>query len=152
MSGIFIGSDHRGFDKKQKLLSDLGKIDSFSHQVLDLGAYANIPDDDYNDITITVARSVLRNPRSFGVLLCGSGIGVSIQANRIKGIRAVVGTNAELVKMSREHNDANIICLSADTMSSDTILQTVKQFISTDFSNEARHARRNNRLDEEINP
>lgn len=152
MPGLFIGADHRGFEKKQKLLASLARIENFPLEVFDLGAYAHLPDDDYNDITITVARSVLRNPRSFGILLCGSGVGVSIQANRVKGIRAVVGTTPDLIKSSRDHNDTNILCLSADTMSSEQILQSVKTFISSPFSHEARHARRNNRLDEDIRP
>lgn len=150
MPGLFIGADHRGFEKKQKLLNSLSRLENFPFEVFDLGAYAHIPDDDYNDIAITVSRSVLRNERSFGVLICGSGVGVSIQANRMRGIRSVVGSNLQIIKASRDHNDANILCLSADTMTDQEILQAIKTFISTKFSTEARHARRNNRLDEDI--
>lgn len=152
MPGLFIGADHRGFEKKQKLLNALAHIDDFPFEVFDLGSYAYISDDDYNDIAITVSRSILRNPRSFGVLLCGSGVGLAMQANRIKGIRAVVGADSATVKISRQHNDANVLCLSADRMSSDQILSAVQEFISTEFSHEARHARRNARLDEVIKP
>lgn len=150
MPGLFIGADHRGFGKKQKLLALLGKIENLGFEVFDLGAYTLMPEDDYNDIAITVAKSILRNPRSFGVLLCGSGIGVSIQANRIKGVRAILGLNSEVVKMGREHNDGNILCLPADKLTAEEMEKLVRQFIETKFPGEARHARRNHRLDEEI--
>ena len=150
MPGLFIGADHRGFDKKNKLLAALAHVEDFPLETFDLGPYTYIADDDYNDIAITVSRSVLRNPNSFGVLLCGSGVGVSIQANRMKGIRAFVASTTSTVKLAREHNDANIICLSADDLSVEEIVTAIQIFISTKFSAAARHARRNNRLDEDI--
>lgn len=150
MPGLFVGADHRGLKAKQELLAALAREENFPYEIFDLGAYTYLPEDDYNDVTITVARSVLRNPESFGVIFCGSGVGVSIQANRMKGIRAVVGTTPEIIHSSRDHNDANVLCLSADNMTSDEITTAVKSFISTKFSAAARHARRNHRLDENI--
>ena len=150
MPGLFIGADHRGFEKKNKLLAALAHIEDFPLETFDLGPYTYIEDDDYNDIAVTVSRSVLRNPNSFGVLLCGSGVGVSIQANRMKGIRAFVANSPAVVKLAREHNDANIICLSADNLTVEDIVAAIRIFISTKFSGAARHARRNSRLDEDI--
>lgn len=153
MSSVFIASDHRGFDLKNHLKS---AFPTFS----DLGPSKFNPDDDYNDAAITVAKKVLETPDSFGILICGSAIGVSIQANRFRGIRAAIVSDLETAKLAREHNSANVLCLSADKFNSSTnpleletafenIVPIVKTFIATPFSNEPRHLRRINRLDEE---
>ena len=166
---IFLASDHRGFDLKNKLVADLNRASlnqSTPVSVVDLGPTSYNPDDDYNDPAIAVAKAVLdaeENSKEdvFGILICGSAIGVSIQANRIKGIRAAVVIDLETAIASREHDDANIICLSADHLANakdplegekayEDLFAIVEKFISTPFSGEARHVRRINRSDMEV--
>lgn len=154
MPEVFIASDHRGFSLKTKL--------KLEHpEFVDLGPAEFNKDDDYNDAAISVAKKVLETPGSFGILICGSAIGVSIQANRFKGIRAAVVSDLESAEKTREHNDANILCLSADhvmnakdPLESEKALEDVSAlvdtFLKTPFSGEPRHVRRITRLDEEV--
>ena len=147
MPSVFIAADHRGFNLKSRLLEAYPDF-------LDLGAKSLDPEDDYNDAAIAVAKHILKTEDSFGILICGSAIGVSIQANRFKKIRAAVCSCPESAKLSRLHNNANILCLSADRVKTDADFEKVKStidaFLSTNFSGEARHLRRINRLDEEV--
>ena len=162
MPEIFIGSDHRGFELKNKLVAALSGSatpaqqisayadDGSEYTVSDLGPFQYDPADDYNDSAIAVARAVAEHPGSRGILVCGSGNGVSIQANRIKGIRAIAPTLPDLARLGREHNDANVLCLSADFLDYNKVAELANIFLNTKFSGEERHARRNNRLDEEV--
>ncbi|MBR3180901.1 RpiB/LacA/LacB family sugar-phosphate isomerase [Candidatus Saccharibacteria bacterium] len=154
MSTIYIASDHRGFNLKNKL--------KLEHPTfIDLGPTVYNPDDDYNDFAKTLAKKVLETPGSMGVLICGSAIGVSIQANRYKGIRAAVVSDIDSAKKTREHNDANVLCLSADHVteakdpletekSLEDISAIVEAFLNTPFSDEPRHLRRIKKLDEDL--
>lgn len=148
MSRIFLGADHRGFAEKQRLLGELGEA-NLDCEVVDLGPTTVHPDDDFNDAAIAVARAVRENPYSRGILICGSAHGIAIQANRFKGVRAICGYTPDLVKLGRAHNDANVLCLSADFMNTEAIDRAVNTFLETDFIPEERYIRRNTRLDEE---
>ncbi len=162
MAEIFIASDHRGFELKNKLVAALSggapleeqinlyAADGSEFLVSDLGPFEKDPDDDYNDAAIAVGQAVVDNPGSFGIIVCGSGNGVSIQANRIKGVRAIAPTLPEIARKGREHNDANVLCLSADYLSHEEVLNLVTTFLITKFTGEERHVRRNKRLDEEV--
>ena len=142
---IFIGADHRGFEKKSTILKFLHKKGTESE---DLGVYAASSDDDFNDPAISVAKAVRRDVDARGILICGSAHGMVMQANRFLGIRAITATEPELIKLGREHNNANVLCLSADFLSDDQARQLVEIFIDTKFDGIERHARRNARLDE----
>ena len=142
---IYIGADHRGFEKKNELIKFLK---AKNVDVKDAGAYSYDPDDDFNDPAVTVARSVRREHDSVGILLCGSSHGIAMQANRFKGVRAISATTEESAKLGREHNNANVLCLSADTLSQEEIENITKVFLTTKFSNIPRYIHRNNRLDE----
>ena len=146
MTKLFIGADHRGFEKKNQL-ADYFKQ---NYEVIDLGAEIYQETDDYNDFAIRVAKAVLGNPGSKGILLCGSAHGISIQANRFKGVRAIVGYNIDLAKLGREHNDANVLCLSSDYQDLENMKNIADVFLNAQFLNEERLVRRNNRLDEEV--
>lgn len=145
-SEVFISSDHRGFQAKNALVAALNS----DYSVSDLGPFSEDPDDDYNDAAIAVAKAVKSYDGARGIIICGSSHGVAIQANRFKGIRAINGFTPELAKIGREHNDANVLCLSADFADENQLIETVKTFLNTAFSGEERHIRRNNRLDEEL--
>lgn len=146
MSEVFIASDHRGFDAKNALVAALNN----DYTVSDLGPFENNPDDDYNDAAIAVAKAVKSYDDAKGIIICGSSHGVAIQANRFKGIRAIQGFSEELARLGREHNDANVLCLSADFLDDNKIDKIARIFLNTEFSGEERHVRRNNRLDEEV--
>lgn len=142
---IYLGSDHRGFQAKTELIAMLADAGYNYH---DLGAYEYDPDDDFNDSAIAVSKAVRENPNNFGILICGSAHGMVIQANRFKGVRAITATDEDLVKIGRIHNDANILCLSADNLSSTEIFNFIKIFIATPFDGSARYQKRIDRLDE----
>ncbi|MBQ8996947.1 RpiB/LacA/LacB family sugar-phosphate isomerase [Candidatus Saccharibacteria bacterium] len=141
-ASVFIASDHRGFALKKSLVRAFPELQ-------DLGPHSFDPEDDYNDAALAVARAVRETSGARGILLCGSAIGVSIQANRIKGIRAAVALDPRAVRLSRQHNDANVLCLSADRLSTRRAERLIKLFLDTPFSGEERHVRRIKRLDEE---
>lgn len=145
-SEIFISSDHRGYNAKNALVSALNNDFSVS----DLGPFKLDPDDDYNDAAVAVANAVKSYDGARGIIICGSAHGVAIQANRFKGIRAIECTSSELAKLGREHNDANVLCLSADFTDEETMLKIAQVFLNTEFSGEERHVRRIKRLDEEV--
>ena len=150
MPRLFIASDHRGFADKQRLLKVLGESNAKDmYEIVDLGPSTLKPEDDFNDAAINVARSVRTNAGSRGILICGSAHGISIQANRFKGIRAICGYTPELVHLGRLHNDANVLCLSSDFMDDATIDRSVSMFLSAEFLPEERYIRRNARLDDE---
>ncbi len=141
---VFVGADYRGFDKKQKVLSMLAKQD---YEVNDLGSYDNV-ENDYNDPAIAVSKMVRKNRGSRGILICDSAHGMTMQANRFKGIRAANCDSEESAKLAREHDDANVLCLSAHFVSDEDMIPIVKTFLETKFIDLERRIRRVNRLDE----
>lgn len=143
---IYIGADYRGLECKSKLLKFLAEQKNI--EVEDLGAYEYHEGDDFNDPAIAVAKAVREERGSRGILICDSAHGVTIQANRFKGIRAAHCDNAESAKLAREHDDANILCLSAHFMGDAKMREIVQTFIDTDFEALERRVRRINRLDE----
>ena len=144
-SKIFLGADHAGFNLKEevkKYLLDLG------YDVEDLGAHSFDPKDDYPDFIAPVTRKVAENPSNRGIIFGASGQGEAIVANKIKGIRAALyyGNNIEIVKLSRTHNNANILSLGARFLTTEQAIGAVNIWLETDFSNEARHIRRINKI------
>lgn len=142
---IFVGADYRGFDKKIQLVPFLTGIGA---EVVDEGAYEKVEGDDFNDPAIKVAQAVRENPDSFGILICDSAHGVTMQANRFKGIRAAHCGTEESAQLAREHDNANVLCMSAHFLSDDEMQKIVQEFLNTDFEPLERRVRRVNRLDE----
>ena len=144
---IYIGADHAGYDLKEKLKSYL--IHELGHEVVDFGANELNEEDDYPDFIRPVAEAVAGDRASFGIVLVGSGQGEAIVANRVLGVRAVVyyGYSREIIKLSREHNNANILSLGARFLSEGEARETVKLWLETDFSGEDRHIRRIKKID-----
>ena len=140
---IYIGTDHAGFELKEELkkfLEDLGC------EVEDKGAYEFNKEDDYPDfifpVVKAVAEDIARDLDSRGIVIGGSGQGEAIVANKVKKIRAAVVYDEYSARMSREHNDANIVSLGTRTLSADKAKKLVKLWLETPFSNEERHKRR----------
>ena len=133
---VFLGSDHAAYQLKSELNPELFK----DYDVIDLGTESN-DRCHYPEFAQKVAQAVLENPGSRGILMCGSGIGMSITANKFKGIRAALCRTLEEAELSRQHNDANILCLGARTNSRELNQQIIATWLKTDFEG-GRHADR----------
>ena len=141
---IFLGADHRGFELKEKIKKWLSE---WKFEYEDMGAFEYNKDDDYPDFAQKVAENVASNPeQNRGVLVCGSGVGVAIAANKIKGIRAGTAINAKQIKDSVSDEDTNVLAISADYVSEKDAMEIVKSFLNTKFSGEERHVRRINKI------
>lgn len=138
MGSIFIGADHRGFLLKEFLKENLREE---GVNIIDLGSKVYDKDDDYVEIGLNLAQKTVTE-NSKGILICGSGAGMSIIANKVNGARASLCLLKEQARMTREHNDANILCLAADLVDKEDNLKIVKVFLETLFSSEERHIRR----------
>lgn len=145
---IYIGADHRGFAKKAELLPLIQGCHA-NVTVTDLGAEALDTTDDFNDPALAVAKAVVNDKYGFGVLLCGSAHGVCMQANRIKGARAINASTIKSVQAGRTDDHANILCISADEVDAETMEKLVKTFCHTQPSLEERYVRRVKRLDDD---
>ncbi len=142
---IFIASDHRGYQLKKYLLRYLDKQLKLSAE--DLGPYEYVATDDLQDYAIPLAKKVAESPENKGILMCGSGQGMCITANKIHKIHAVLGYSIEAAEMSRRHGNANIVCLAADVVSEEHAAAIVKKFLETEFDNEERLIRRLQKID-----
>ena len=134
---IAIGSDHAGFELKEQLRDTLRAA---GYQVADLGT-ASTESTDYPDFAAAVACAVRDGQADKGILVCSSGVGMSIAANKIKGIRAALGTNPEEVSFVRRHNDANVLAIGAKYTGAALAGELVNIFLTTEFEG-GRHQRR----------
>ncbi|MBM3707217.1 MAG: ribose 5-phosphate isomerase B [Actinobacteria bacterium] len=135
---IAIGSDHAGCSYK----SEISKyLNSLGHYVIDVGTDSN-ESSDYPDFGQQGAELVSTGKSDIAVLVCGTGIGMSITANKIKGIRAALCWNEEAARLARQHNDANVLCMGARLLSLDECINIVRVFIDTHFINEEKYIRR----------
>lgn len=134
---IIIASDHAGYELKSDLIDSLSK----QYDVEDFGCDSDKLSVDYPDFAQKVATEIANNPKKIGIIICGSGIGVSIVANRNKKIRAALCLNVEMAKLSRLHNDANILCLGARIVDKKDVDDIVLSFLNTEFEG-GRHEKR----------
>lgn len=139
---FFAGSDHAGLDLKQHLVARLREQ---GHEVEDLGTH-DAASTDYPDWAARVTNAVIAAPSSFGLLVCGTGIGMSIAANRRKGIRAALCSDSFTARMTRAHNDANVLCLGSRVVGIGLAEDILAAFVGTDYER-GRHARRVEKLD-----
>ncbi len=145
---IYLSSDHRGFEDRKELVPLLAGCHPFVH-VEDLGPETLDPEDDFNDIAITVSSAVLGNEHSFGVLICGSAHGVCMQANRIKGIRAINASTPESAAIGREDDYANVLCLSGDQLNAEEMEKIIKAFCHARPKTDEKYQRRMRKLDDD---
>jgi ribose 5-phosphate isomerase B len=141
---IALGSDHAGFRYKQQILKLLDQMKLPYH---DFGA-ASEQSVDYPEFARAVAEAVASGQFSFGILVCGSGVGMSVVANKVPGVRAAHCGDTYTARVSREHNDANVLALSERVIGEQVALDIVKTWLSTPFSGEERHVRRLRQLEE----
>jgi ribose 5-phosphate isomerase B len=137
---IYFGADHRGFALKERLKTF---IHGLAYEVFDLGNTSEDPDDDYVTFAAAVGQKISADPvNSRGILVCGSGAGMDIAANRFPAVRSVLGINADQVYAARHEDDANILSLAADFTLPEDAEKIAQIFLLTQFSGEPRHARR----------
>ncbi len=136
---IAIATDHNGVNEKKELINRLKE-----YEFIDLSTDNN-PTDDYPDFAFRVCQSVNNKEADLGILMCGTGIGMSIAANKVKGIRCAHCSNVSQAHLAREHNNANIIALSYK-QDLNELVEMIKEFLSTEPSTEERHQRRVNKI------
>jgi len=141
---IPIAADHAGFEEKEVLKRELTKL-GFNPE--DLGAPACISDDDYPDYAHPLARKISRGEAKRGILLCGSGIGVDIVANRYPHVRAALSWMPEIAELSRRHNDSNVLVIPSRFVSTEEAVEIMKRWLATPFEG-GRHERRVEKIDE----
>lgn len=142
---IYLGGDHRGFELKERLKIRL--IDE-GFKVTDLGNDHLDPNDDYVDFAQKVAEATSQLAENRGIILCGSGVGVDMVANKVDGVRSALVFDVARAKQAREHEDANVLSLPADTLDEETAWEIVKVFLETPFSGGVRHIRRLEKIEE----
>ncbi len=136
---IGVASDHGGFDKKNLLQ---GMLKELGQEPVDFGPFTFDAEDDYSDFAAPLCQALLHNEIDCGILICRSGIGMSIIANRYHGIRAALVETEKKAVSCREHNDSNILVTGGDAMTDEQLKDVVAKWLSTPYSNEARHTRR----------
>ena len=136
---VAVGADHAGYALKGEVVSWL---ESEGHQVNDLGAYHLDPDDDYPDFAVAVAGSVTSGEVERGILVCGSGVGACITANKVKGIRACLCHDTYSARQGVEHDDMNVICVGGRIIGIDLAKVVIQEFLGAAFVPEARFKRR----------
>ncbi len=135
---VAIGADHGGFALRGELVARLGK----AYQVLDLGASSLDLDDDYPDFARAVARTLISGEAERGILICGSGVGAAIAANKIPGVRACLCHDTYSARQGVEHDDMNLLCLGARVIGVELAMELTLAFLKARFSGETRHRRR----------
>lgn len=142
---IYVGADHNGFYLRNSLVDYLRRA---GYEVVDDGDSQLNPDDDFPIFALKVVKDVLADHDSYGILLCGSGQGMCMAANRFKGIRACLGYERETIRASRNDDDANILCLPAKVLEKDKANLLAETFLNTKFAGATRYKRRISQLDE----
>ena len=141
---IPVGADHAGFEMKERLVKELAAL---GYEPVDVGTHSAVSTD-YPDYAHVVAEQVARGEAKRGVLLCGTGLGMSYAANRHHGVRAAVAWTPEIAKLAREHNDANVLVLPARFVSTDEGIAILKTWLDTPFEG-GRHQRRVDKIEVE---
>lgn len=140
---IFIGNDHSAVEMKNEIVKF---VESLGHEVVNLGTDTN-ESVDYPEYGKAVCKNVLENENTLGIAICGTGVGISIACNKVKGIRAVVCSEPYSAKMSKNHNNANVLCFGARVIGVELAKVIVKTFLEENFEGE-RHLRRVNMLED----
>ncbi len=136
---VAIGADHAGFSLKEELRPWL---ESLGCHVVDVGAFTYDPVDDYPDFTAEVARLVTSGETERGIIVCGSGVGASVAANKFPGVRAGLCHDTYSAHQGVEHDDVNVLCMGARVIGIELAMEVIRAFLAARFSGEERHARR----------
>ena len=136
---IAVGADHGGFPLNEKIITELRNA---GHELTDFGTHDGSVPDDYPDYAVKVGEAVQSETAEIGILICGSGVGAAVAANKLRGIRAALCTDTYYGHQSREHDDCNVLCLGTRVTGEELALEIVRAFVSAKFTGEERHRRR----------
>ena len=136
---IAIGADHGGYPLNERVIKEL---DAAGHEILDFGTHVGSRPDDYPDYALKVGQAIQSKRADVGILICGSGVGASVAANKLDGVRAALCGDTYSGHQSREHDDCNVLCLGARVVGEELALEIVRAFEGAKFSGEERHRRR----------
>jgi ribose 5-phosphate isomerase B len=136
---VAVGADHAGFALKNTLAD---RIRGHGHEVADLGAHEYAPGDDYPDFSIAVAEAVAQGRADRGVIVCGSGVGASVAANKVRGARAALCHDTYSARQGVEHDDLNVLCVGGRVIGDALAAEVLDAFLGATFSGEERHERR----------
>ena len=136
---IAIGADHGGFPLNERVIEELRRA---GHELIDFGTHDGSIPDDYPDYAKQVGAAVQNGSVEIGLLICGSGVGAAVAANKLRGIRAALCGDTYSAHQSREHDDCNVLCLGARVVGVELALEIVRSFVAARFSGEERHRRR----------
>jgi ribose 5-phosphate isomerase B len=136
---IAIGADHAGFPLNERVIAELR---TGGHEIIDFGTHDGSQADDYPDYAKQVGQSIQQGLAEIGLLICGSGVGAAVAANKLRGIRAALCSDTYSAHQSREHDDCNVLCLGARVVGEEIALELVRTFVAARFSGEERHRRR----------
>jgi ribose 5-phosphate isomerase B len=136
---IAIGADHGGFPLNERVIEELSRA---GHQLIDFGTHDGSIPDDYPDYAKQVGEAVQTGAAEIGLLICGSGVGAAVAANKLRGIRAALCGDTYSAHQSREHDDCNVLCLGARVVGVELALDIVRSFVAATFTGEERHRRR----------
>lgn len=135
---VALGADHGGFSLKNEVAQRLRD----NYEVTDLGAHALDPDDDYPDYALAVARAVAAGEAVRGIIICGSGVGACIAANKVPGVRACLCHDTYSAHQGVEHDDMNVLCLGARVVGTELAMELIEAFLGAKYSGQPRHNRR----------
>jgi ribose 5-phosphate isomerase B len=136
---IAIGADHGGYPLNERVIKEL---DAAGHEVLDFGTHVGSRPDDYPDYALKVGQAIQNKQAEIGILICGSGVGAAVAANKLPGIRAALCGDTYSAHQSREHDDCNVLCLGTRVTGEELALEIVRAFVAARFTGEERHIRR----------
>jgi len=136
---IAIGADHGGYPLNERVIRELQEA---GNEIIDFGTHVGSQPDDYPDYALKVGNAVQKGEAEIGILICGSGVGASVAANKLHGIRAALCGDTYSGHQSREHDDCNVLCLGARVIGEELALEIVRAFVAARFTGEERHRRR----------
>jgi len=136
---IAIGADHGGYPLNERIIEELGQA---GHELIDFGTHDGTRPDDYPDYAVKVGQAIQTAEAEIGIIICGSGVGAAVAANKLVGIRAALCGDTYSGHQSREHDDCNVLCLGARITGVELALEIVRAFVAARFTGEERHLRR----------
>ena len=136
---IAVGADHGGYPLNERVIEELR---ASGHEIEDFGTHDGSVPDDYPDYALAVGRAVQTGTAEIGILICGSGVGACVAANKLRGVRAALCADTYSAHQSREHDDCNVLCLGARVVGSELAMELVRAFVAARFTGEERHRRR----------
>jgi ribose 5-phosphate isomerase B len=136
---IAIGADHGGYPLNERVIEELRGA---GHEITDFGTHDGSQPDDYPDYALKVGQAVQNGAAEIGILICGSGVGAAVAANKLNGIRAALCGDTYSGHQSREHDDCNVLCLGARVVGAELAMDIVRAFVAARFTGEERHRRR----------